>query len=104
MCRIIVIGSLGVVPKRTERDFCSIIDVAVDKKEKIKSGRMANQTNSGLFECYINACAEIQNMYHVLEVYDDFTSLESSIIVNLDPLNDEMGYDMKVKEEWTKKV
>jgi hypothetical protein len=61
-CKYIIISSLGIVPKTTEDDVCSIINT--EKKEKLRYGRiwlkrMVNQAIGESFECYINAGNEI---------------------------------------------
>jgi hypothetical protein len=75
-----------------------------DKKERLRYGRMwikrmINQAIRGSFECYINAWKEITSLDHVAEVNDDITNLDSSINMNLWALNEEMEYDMKIKEK-----
>jgi hypothetical protein len=72
--------------------------------EKVKYGRMwlmreMNQVLRSSFECYINASEEIQKMDHLMEVNQDITNLDSSININLNALNEKMGYDMRIKEK-----
>jgi hypothetical protein len=60
--------------------------------------RIFNQAIRGSFECYINAGKEITELDHVVEMNDDITNLDNSINLNLLVLNEEMGYDAKIKE------
>jgi hypothetical protein len=55
--KYVIISSLGILPKATEDDVCSI--VSSDKKEKLRYGRiwlkrMINQAIKGSFECNVN--------------------------------------------------
>jgi hypothetical protein len=59
---------------------------------------MVNQAIRGSFECYISAGKEITELDHVAEVNYDITNLDNSVSMNLWALNEEMGYDAKVKE------
>jgi hypothetical protein len=61
--------------------------------------RTINQAIRGSFEYYINAGKEIISLDHIAETNDDITNLDSSINMNLWVLNEEMGYDMKIKEK-----
>jgi hypothetical protein len=60
---------------------------------------MVNQDIRGSFECYINASNEITNLDHVAEVNEDIVNLDSAINMNLWALNEEKGYDSKIKEK-----
>jgi hypothetical protein len=101
-CKFIAISNLGIVPKETERGLYSLIDS--DKKERLRYGRMwikrmINQAIRESFECYVNAGKEITSLDHVAKVDDGIANLDSSINMNLWALNEEMGYDMKIKEK-----
>jgi hypothetical protein len=57
VARYVIISSLGIVPKATEDDVCSII--SSEKKDKLRYGRMwlkrmINQAIRGSFECCFN--------------------------------------------------
>jgi hypothetical protein len=58
---------------------------------------MVNQANKGSFECYLNACKEVTSIDHVAEVNEDIVNLDSSVSMNLWALNEEMGFDVKIK-------
>jgi hypothetical protein len=93
---------MGIVSKATEDDIYSIIDS--DKKERLHYGRMwikrmVNQAIRGSFECYINAGKDVTSLDHVAEINEDITNLDDSINMNLWALNEEMGFDMKIKEK-----
>jgi hypothetical protein len=60
---------------------------------------MINQAIRGSFECYINAGKEIIRLDLVAEVNED-----SSINMNFWALNEEMEYDMKIKEKLKRMV
>jgi hypothetical protein len=98
--KYISISSLGIVPKPIEDDNCNI--VSSDKKEKLRYGRMwlkrmINQAIRGSFECYVNADKVVAGLDHVTEVNEDITNLNDSINMNLWALNEEMGFDLKLK-------
>jgi hypothetical protein len=59
---------------------------------------MVNLAIRGSFECYINADKDITELDHVAEVNYDITNLDNSVNMNLWALNEEMGYDARVKE------
>jgi hypothetical protein len=100
-CNYVIISNLGIVPKATEADVCGI--VSSNEKEKSRYGRMwlkrmVNQAVRGSFECYISAGKDITELDHVAEVNYDITNLDNSVNMNLWALNEEMGYDARVKE------
>jgi hypothetical protein len=69
------------------------------KYDMMQLKRMVNQVLRGSFKCCINANEEMQKMDHVMEVNQDIINLNSSININLNALNEEMGYDMMIKEK-----
>jgi hypothetical protein len=100
-CNYVIISNLGVVPKATEKDVCEI--VSSNEKEKSRYGRMwlkrmVNQAVRGFFECFISAGKDITELDHVAEVNYNITNLDNSVNMNLWTLNEEMGYDARVKE------
>jgi hypothetical protein len=75
-----------------------------DEREKLRYTRMwlkrmINQVIRGSFECYINARKEITEIDHVVEVNQNIANAEGSINMNLWALNEEMGYDSRIKEK-----
>jgi hypothetical protein len=100
-CSYIVISNLGRVPKETEVDLCRML--RNDEKEKLRYARMRlkrmiNQVIRGSFECYINAGKEITEINHVVEVNQNIENVEGSINMNIWALNEERGYDSRIKE------
>jgi hypothetical protein len=61
--------------------------------------RMINQVIRGSFKCYINARKEITEIDHVVEVNQNIANAEGSINMNLWVLNEEIGYDSRIKEK-----
>jgi hypothetical protein len=59
---------------------------------------MINEVIRGLFECYINARKEITSLDYVTKVNEGIKNLEGSINMNIWVLNEEMGWDLKIKE------
>jgi hypothetical protein len=99
--KLLIISNLGIVPKFTEDDVCSII--SSDKNERLRYGRMwlkrmINQAIRGSFECYVNV-DKVADLDHVTEVNEDITNLNDSINVNLYALNEEIGFDLKFREK-----
>jgi hypothetical protein len=101
-CNYIIILNLGIVPKKTENDLCRLL--RNDEKEKLRYTRMwlkrmINQVIRGSFECYKNAEREITETDHVVEVNQNIANAEGSINMNLWALNEEMGFDSRIKEK-----
>jgi hypothetical protein len=74
------------------------------EKEKLRYTRMwlkrmINQVIRGSFECYINARKTITETEHVMEVNQDISNADGSINMNMRALNEEMGYDSRIKEK-----
>jgi hypothetical protein len=65
---------------------------------------MINQAIRGSFEYYNNARKEITSLDHAAEVDDGIANLDSSVNVNLWTLNEEMGYDTKIKKRLKRTV
>jgi hypothetical protein len=100
-CSYVIISNLGVVPKAKELYVCRIVSSSDKKKSRYGRmwlKRMVNQAIRGSFECYISAGKEITELDQVAEVNYDTTSLDNSVNMNLWALNEEMGYDARVKE------
>jgi hypothetical protein len=100
--KFIIISSLGIVPKATENDMCSI--VSSEKNEKLRYGRMLlkrmiNQAVRGSFECFVNVDKVVADIDHVTEINEDIMNLDNSINMNLWTLNEEMRFDLKFKEK-----
>jgi hypothetical protein len=60
---------------------------------------MINQAIRGSFEVYINADRVVTGLDHVTEINEDIANLNDSINLNLWALNDEIGFDLKLKEK-----
>jgi hypothetical protein len=60
---------------------------------------MVKQAIRGSFKCYINIGKEKSNFDHIEEVNEDIVNLDSLINMKLQALNEEMGYDAKIKEK-----
>jgi hypothetical protein len=102
--KYVIISSLGIVMKDTETNVYDI--VSSDKKETLRYDlmwlkRMINQAVRGSFECYINADRVADGLDHVTEVNEDITNLDDSIEFNLWSLNEEMGFDLKFKRDYS---
>lgn len=84
--KYVIISKLGIIPKATEVDVCSII--SADKKTKLRYGRMwlkrtINQAIRGSIECYIKAGKKIMELDHGVEVNDNIINLDNSINMNI---------------------
>jgi hypothetical protein len=100
--QILLISSLGIVPKITEDYVCSIINT--EEKEKLRYGRiwlkrMIKHAIRRSFEFYIKAGNKISNLDQVATVNEDIVKLDSSINMNHWALNEKRGYDAKIKEK-----
>jgi flagellar basal body rod protein FlgF len=60
---------------------------------------MINQAIRGSIECYLNVDKEVSRLDHVAEVNEDISNFDDSINLNLWALNEEMGFDIKIKEK-----
>jgi hypothetical protein len=61
---------------------------------------MINQAIRGSFECFVNADKVVVGLDDVTEVNVDITNLNDSIDMNLCVLNEEMGFNLKLKEKY----
>jgi hypothetical protein len=61
--------------------------------------KMMNQVIRGSFDCYLNASKEITSLDHVSEINEGITNLDNSVSMNLWVFNEEMGFDVKIKEK-----
>jgi hypothetical protein len=61
--------------------------------------KMMNQAIRGSFDCYLNTSKKITSLDHVAEINEDITNLDNSVNMNLCPLNEDMGFDVKIKEK-----
>jgi hypothetical protein len=61
--------------------------------------RIVNQAIRGSFECYLNVDKEVSRLDHVTEENEDISNLDDSINLNLWALNEEMDFDVKIKEK-----
>jgi hypothetical protein len=65
---------------------------------------MINQAIRGSFEYYIDAEKEYTSLDHIDEVNNSITNSDSFINMNLWVLNEEMEYNMKIKEKMKRMV
>jgi hypothetical protein len=57
------------------------------------------QAIRGSFECYLNVDKEVSRLDQVAEVNEDISNLDNSNNLNLWTINEEMGFDIKMKEK-----
>jgi hypothetical protein len=60
---------------------------------------MVIQAIRGSFKCYLKVDKEVSRLDQVAEVNEDISNLDDSINLNLCALNEEMGFDVKIKEK-----